>query len=81
MNATLTVLQYNVMKFRDEVMATLLRDPNIQNYDILALQEPWRNPFSSTTQNPISDSFHLCFPKDSKEEPARVCFFVNKKID
>ena len=39
------------------------------------------NPFSSTTHNPISDSFHLCFPKDSKEAPARVCFFVNKKID
>ena len=42
MNATtaLTILQYNVMKSRDEVMATLLRDPSIQNYDILALQEP-----------------------------------------
>jgi hypothetical protein len=63
-------------------MATLLRDPNIpKKYDILALQEPWRKPLASTTHNPISDSFYLCFPKDSKEAPARVCFFVNKKID
>src|SRR5690242_9529663 len=77
----LKILQYNVMKSRDEVMATLLRDPKIQDYDILAFQEPWRNPFTSTTHNPISHSFHLCFPKDSRESPARVCFFVNKRID
>jgi hypothetical protein len=31
------ILQYNVMRSRDEVMATLLRDPKIQEYDILAL--------------------------------------------
>jgi hypothetical protein len=60
----LKILQDNVMKSRDEVMATLLRDPKIQEYDILALQKPWRNPFISTTHNPISQSFHLCFPKD-----------------
>jgi YD repeat-containing protein len=75
------ILQYNVMKSRDVVMATLLRDPRIQEYDILALQEPWRNPFISTTHNPIAQYFHLCFPNDSREAPARVCFFVNKRID
>ena len=75
------ILQYNVMKSRDVVMATLLRDPRIQEYDILALQEPWRNPFISTTHNPITHSFHLCFPNDSREAPARVCFFVNKRIE
>jgi hypothetical protein len=62
-------------------MATLLRDPKIQEYDILALQEPWRNTFISTTHNPIPHSFHLCFPTDSREAPARVCFFVNRRID
>jgi len=40
----LKILQYNVMRSRDEVMATLLRDPKIQDYDILALQEPWKKP-------------------------------------
>jgi hypothetical protein len=77
----LKILQYNVMKSREGVMATLLRDPKIQEYDILALQEPWRNPFLPTTHNPISHSFHLCFPQGSREAPARVCFFVNKRID
>ncbi|KAH8751161.1 hypothetical protein BGZ57DRAFT_1010168 [Hyaloscypha finlandica] len=62
-------------------MATLLRDPKIQEYDILALQEPWRNPIISTTHNLIAQSFHLCFPNDSREAPARDCFFVNKRID
>ena len=31
------ILQYNVMKSRDVVMATLLRDPRIQEYNVLAL--------------------------------------------
>lgn len=43
--STLSIVQYNVMKSKDIVMATLLRDPNVQEYDILAIQEPWRNPF------------------------------------
>lgn len=77
----LHILQYNTIKSKNLVMATLLRDPKIHEYDILALQEPWRNPIIPTTHNPISDTFHLCFPKDNKEMPARVCFFVNKRID
>ena len=48
------ILQYNVMKSRDIVMAILLRDPRIQEYDILAFQEPWRNPVISTIHNPIA---------------------------
>jgi hypothetical protein len=30
----LKILQYNVMKLREGIMATLLRDPKIQEYDI-----------------------------------------------
>jgi hypothetical protein len=78
---TLSILQYNVMRSKDIVMATLLRDQNILEYDILAIQEPWRNPFISTTYNPISDSFHLFFPQDSRDAPARMCFFINKRLD
>lgn len=42
-HTTLNILQYNVHKSRDTVMATLLRDPQIAEYDVLAIQEPWRN--------------------------------------
>ncbi|KAK1458424.1 zinc knuckle [Colletotrichum tamarilloi] len=62
-------------------MATLLRDPNIDNYDIIAIQEPWRNPYSATTHHPAKDRFHLCYPSSEENGPARVCFFINKKLD
>jgi hypothetical protein len=63
-------------------MATLLRDPRIHEYDILAIQEPWRNPYTATTHHPAKDIFHLCYLAARGEEGrARVCFFVNKRID
>lgn len=78
----LSILQYNVRKAKDTVMATLLRDPRVVKYDVLAIQEPWRNPFISTTHHPAKDIFHLCYPDVGEEEgPARVCFFVNKRLD
>src|SRR5947207_5737535 len=78
-NANLKILQYNVMKSKDTVMAPLFRDRRILDYDILAVQEPWRNPFNkSTTHHPLKDHFHLIYPKDDK---ARVCFFVSKKLN
>ncbi|KAK9778919.1 putative Zinc knuckle [Seiridium cardinale] len=62
-------------------MATLLRDPIIDNYDIIAIQEPWRNPSSATTHHPAKDRFHLCYPSSEERGPAIVCFFINKKLD
>jgi exonuclease III len=78
---TLTILQYNVRKSKDTVMATLLRDPDIGRYDILAIQEPWKNPFDTTTHHPAKDQFHLCYPDKDQNFPARVCFFINKRLD
>jgi ribonuclease HI len=78
----LNILQYNVRKAKDTVMATLLRDPRVIEYDVLAIQEPWKNPFMSTTHHPAKDIFHLCYPDvDEEKGPARVCFFVNKRLD
>lgn len=57
---SLSILQYNVGKSRDIVMATLLRDPKIVDFDILAIQEPWVNPFMDTTHQPAKDLFHSC---------------------
>ncbi|KAF6525599.1 hypothetical protein HZS61_011394 [Fusarium oxysporum f. sp. conglutinans] len=62
-------------------MATLLRDPDIGRYDILAIQEPWKNPFDTTTHHPAKDQFHLCYPDKDQTLPARVCFFINKRLD
>ena len=54
-------------------------DFNIKSYDILAIQELWRNNFTPTTHHPLKDSFRLYYPGlDKLEEKARVCYFVNK---
>lgn len=77
---TMSILQYNVRKSKDMVMASLLRDPKTHEYDILAIQEPWRNPFMATTHHPANDVFDLYCPGGTKDRPARVCFFVNRRI-
>ena len=43
----LRILQYNVQKSRDVVLASLFQNSKTLEYDILAIQEPWRNPFIS----------------------------------
>jgi hypothetical protein len=35
----------------------------------------------ATTYHLAKDVFHLCCPQGDEEGPARVCFFVNKRID
>ena len=59
-------------------MIPLFQNDNILDIDIVALQEPWRNTRDQTTYHPRKDSFHLLYPESDK---ARVCFFINKKID
>jgi ribonuclease HI/exonuclease III len=63
------------------VMASLLRDPEIDDFDIIAIQEPWTNPYTATTHHPAKDRFHLCYPTGDAEGSARVCFFINKRMD
>jgi exonuclease III len=77
----LSILQYNTRKSRKEVMASFLRDPKVLEYDILAIQEPWRNRHMATTHNLIAYKYHLLFPKDTLDKPARTCFFVSKRLD
>ncbi|KAK7219285.1 hypothetical protein V2G26_007288 [Clonostachys chloroleuca] len=61
-------------------MASLLRDKRVMEFDILAIQEPWRNPYIETTHHPAKEAFHLCY-LSGNSEPARTCFFVNKRLD
>ena len=74
----LRILQYNVQKSRDVVLASLFQDPRILEYDVLAIQEPWRNPFIATSYNPLKSHFQLTYLDDAA---TRVCFYINKRID
>lgn len=75
---TLNILQYNVMKSRNIVMIPLFEDERTGKYDIIAIQEPWKNPFSNTTYKQTHQRFVLEY-MDHRE--TRVCFFINKRID
>jgi exonuclease III len=74
---TLLILQYNVMRSRNKVMASLLRDDRIRDFDVIALQEPWKNSQYNTTHNPNSRLFELVYLDDAG---TRTCFFVSKRI-
>ncbi|EKG09293.1 Endonuclease/exonuclease/phosphatase [Macrophomina phaseolina MS6] len=57
-------------------MAPLFRDRRTREFDIIAVQEPWKNPVRDTTHHPLRMEFELLYPNG----PARTCIFVNKRI-
>ena len=73
----LRILQYNVNKSKDRVMIPLFKNPLTPAYDILAIQEPWRNPFQHTTNHWLAQHFELSYFPHKK---TRVCFFINKRL-
>ncbi|KMU88200.1 hypothetical protein CIHG_05371 [Coccidioides immitis H538.4] len=68
---------YNTWKSKDGVMASLLRDEQVLDFDILAIQEPWRNAYHNTTHHPHRHLFNLIYLDDSE---TRVCTFISQKI-
>lgn len=73
-----TILQYNIRKEKDGVMAPLLEDKEVKDIDILAIQEPCGHPINQTSYNLGSSGFHLVHLGGPG---VRTCFYVNKKID
>lgn len=59
-------------------MILLFPNDNILDIDIVAFQEPQRNTWDQIIYYPQKNSFYLLYPKSNK---ARVCFFINRKID
>jgi len=74
---SLKILQYNVNKSRKKVLIGLLQDQEVATYDIIATQEPWRNPFNNAPYNPRSSHFYI---SDQGDKDSRVCTYVNKRI-
>ena len=71
------ILQYNVNKSKNKVLAGLLADPRVREFDIIAVQEPWRNPYDSTAYSTRDSGFHLV---DIQDKDSRVSTYVNKRI-
>jgi exonuclease III len=74
----LRILQHNVNHGKETTLASLLREPECKEFDILAIQEPWRNPFTTTGYNTQTSGFYLAYPPFLL---ARVCFYINKRLD
>src|SRR5215475_13398691 len=77
MSTKLTLLQYNVNKSRDKVLIGLLEDRQIARFDILAIQEPWRNRVNNEGYNPRNSPFYLI---ETISEKTRTAIYVNKRI-
>jgi hypothetical protein len=79
----LQVIQYNTNQSRDQVMAIFLWDPKVRQADIIAIQEPWNNPYSDTTYHPANQTHLLLYPKQEEigqDNQARVCMLVNRRL-
>jgi hypothetical protein len=63
-------------------MAPLLRDPKITGYTVIAIQEPWLNPYQNTTHYPgeAAQLFKLAWPKLIGDLRPRVCTYVRRNI-
>ena len=69
-NTTLRILQYNVNHGKDATLVPLLHDTRVHEFDILAIQEPWRNPFTTTSYNPQDSPFYLAYHQSPSPEYA-----------
>lgn len=62
-------------------MAQFLREPEVVSADIIAIQEPWENPYQDNTHHPLKQTHELLFPVASETGcRARVCMFISKRI-
>ncbi len=69
------ILQYNVHKFEEKIIITLLHEKKIKNYDILILQEFWWFDENFRAYCSATVNFTL------KNNESRICFYIYKKID
>ena len=58
---SLSILQYNTRKSREQVMMPLFDDPQTLFFDVIAIQEPWRNSKFLTIYHRHKDQFHLAY--------------------
>ena len=58
-------------------MMPLFDDPQTLLFDVIAIQEPWRNSEFLTTYHPHKDLFYLAYLEN---DSIQVCFYISKQI-
>ena len=79
-HSQITILQYNMHKSKDLVMAPFFRDQQNDNYSVIAVQEPWINSYNPeliTTHHSNTANYELFFPTGVNPH---TCFFISKQI-
>ena len=74
----LRILQYNVHKRLDAVQVPFIRDDQVKQFDIVAIQEQGRAVKAAETYNASSNKFHLV---NNASINSRACLYINKAID
>ena len=69
----LRILHWNTQKSKKAQIPAV--DAISEEYDVLAIQEPWRNPHMPTTYCPRSSPYYLLYAT----EGGRACIYINKK--
>ena len=62
-------------------MAQFLREEEVVSADLIAIQEPWENPYQDSTHHPLKQTHELLYPAESETGGrARVCLFISKRL-
>ena len=63
-------------------MADFLANPEVSKADIIAVQEPWENPYNDTTYHPLKQTHELLFPSSAETGGgrARVCIYISERV-
>ncbi len=78
----LSILQYNVHKFKNIIMTSFLRDSAIKKFDIIAVQKSWINAYANITHYFLKNNHFLFYSNqiEMKKNFIRMCTFVIKRI-
>jgi hypothetical protein len=78
----LSILQYNVHKFKNVVMTFFLRDSTIKKFDIIAIQKSWINVYANIIHHFLKNNHFLFYSNqiEIKKNLICVCTFVIKRI-
>jgi hypothetical protein len=81
-NRKLSILQYNVHKFKNIMMTFFLRDSTIKKFDIIAIQELWINVYVNIIHHFLKNNHFLFYSNQIEIEKnlVHVCIFVIKRI-
>jgi hypothetical protein len=78
----LSILQYNVHKFKNIMMTSFSSDSMIKKFDIIIVQESWINAYTNTTHHFLKDNHFLFYLNsiEMKKNLIRICMFFIKRI-